>query len=139
MLTQPDKNVCGQFENCLKKLNPIVRSYIKSTISLAWGQNEASGGVARKEVKGSDPPFMADLNLGSKANKKNDPSDDGSVVQDHIRTDSIYEDLMEYAQANDLDTCEVESQPLLEMATRLLLATLLKHAGLLTGIINKQM
>ncbi|XP_049838129.1 LOW QUALITY PROTEIN: probable E3 ubiquitin-protein ligase HERC1 [Schistocerca gregaria] len=50
-----------------------------------------------------------------------------------------YEDMIEYAQANDWDTCGLESNPVLEAISRILLAALLKHTGLLSVAVNKQM
>jgi hypothetical protein len=44
-----------------------------------------------------------------------------------------YKDMMEYAQSQDWDTCEVEDELLLECVTRVVLAALLKHTGLLPG------
>ncbi|XP_021933596.1 probable E3 ubiquitin-protein ligase HERC1 isoform X3 [Zootermopsis nevadensis] len=44
-----------------------------------------------------------------------------------------YKDMMEYAQSQDWDTCEVEDGLLLECVTRVVLAALLKHTGLLSG------
>ncbi|XP_068081364.1 probable E3 ubiquitin-protein ligase HERC1 [Anabrus simplex] len=49
----------------------------------------------------------------------------------------LYEDLMEHAQTNDWDTCEVEDEPFLESVTRVMLITLLKHTGLLAAIRDK--
>jgi hypothetical protein len=46
---------------------------------------------------------------------------------------SYYKDMMEYAQSQDWDTCEVEDELLLECVTRIILAALLKHTGLLPG------
>lgn len=44
-----------------------------------------------------------------------------------------YKDMMEHAQSQDWDTCEVEDEPLLECVTRVVVAALLKHTGLLPG------
>lgn len=59
------------------------------------------------------------------------------VANSHIATDETrrhfcyYRDMMEHAQSQDWDTCEVEDEPLLECVTRVVLAALLKHTGLL--------
>ncbi|KAG8223094.1 hypothetical protein J437_LFUL002042, partial [Ladona fulva] len=50
----------------------------------------------------------------------------------------IYETMMEMAQSEDWDTCEVGDELLLEKITRLVLITLLKHTGLLQGVMSKQ-
>ncbi|XP_046401290.1 probable E3 ubiquitin-protein ligase HERC1 isoform X2 [Ischnura elegans] len=50
----------------------------------------------------------------------------------------VYETMMETAQAEDWDTCEVVDEPLLEKISRLMLVTLLKHTGLLEAVMAKQ-
>ncbi|XP_071450243.1 probable E3 ubiquitin-protein ligase HERC1 [Hetaerina americana] len=50
----------------------------------------------------------------------------------------VYETMMETAQAEDWDTCEVMDEPLLEKISRLILVTLLKHTGLLEPVMAKQ-
>jgi hypothetical protein len=65
------------------------------------------------------------------------------VVDSHTVTDETqrhfcyYRDMMEHAQSQDWDTCEVEDEPLLECVTRVVLAALLKHTGLLPGYNSK--
>lgn len=58
-------------------------------------------------------------------------ADSHTVTDETHRHFCYYKDMMEYAQAQDWDTCEVEDEPLLECLTRVVLTTLLKHTGLL--------
>jgi hypothetical protein len=64
-------------------------------------------------------------------------ADNHAVVEDTRRHFCYYKDMMEYAQAQDWDTCEVEDEPLLECLTRVVLTALLKHTGLLSGCNTK--
>lgn len=65
------------------------------------------------------------------------------IADSHTKKDEThrhfcyYKDMMEYAQAQDWDTCEVEDEPLLECLTRVVLTALLKHTGLLSGYNTK--
>lgn len=63
---------------------------------------------------------------------------DSDIVTDETRKHfCYYRDMMEHAQSQDWDTCEVEDEPLLECVTRVVLAALLKHTGLLPGYNSK--
>jgi hypothetical protein len=63
---------------------------------------------------------------------------DSCIVTDETqRHFCYYRDLMEHAQSQDWDTCEVEDEPLLECVTRVVLAALLKHTGFLPGYNSK--
>lgn len=64
-------------------------------------------------------------------------ADSHTVTDETHRHFCYYKDMMEYAQAQDWDTCEVEDEPLLECLTRVVLTTLLKHTGLLSGCSTK--
>ncbi|XP_069694063.1 probable E3 ubiquitin-protein ligase HERC1 isoform X1 [Periplaneta americana] len=57
--------------------------------------------------------------------------DSQSLAEEAHKHFCFYKDLMEHAQSQDWDTCEVEDEPLLECVTRVVLAALLKHTGLL--------
>ncbi|PNF15872.1 hypothetical protein B7P43_G07996 [Cryptotermes secundus] len=63
---------------------------------------------------------------------------DSDIVTDETRKHfCYYRDMIEHAQSQDWDTCEVEDEPLLECVTRVVLAALLKHTGLLPGYNSK--
>ena len=47
-----------------------------------------------------------------------------------------YKDMIEYAQSQDWDTCEIDDEPYLECITCVVLITLLKHTGLLSTCIS---
>jgi hypothetical protein len=60
-------------------------------------------------------------------------ADSHTVTDETHRHFCYYKDMMEHAQSQDWDTCEVEEEPLLECVTKVVLVALLKHTGLLPG------
>jgi hypothetical protein len=58
-------------------------------------------------------------------------ADSRTATDETQRHFCYYKDMMEHAQSQDWDTCEVEDEPLLECVTRVVLAAVLKHTGFL--------
>jgi hypothetical protein len=80
------------------------------------------GGVSRNS--GQDSSYQRQLPVCI--------ADSHKMIDEMHRHFCYYKDMMEYAQAQDWDTCEVEDEPLLGCLTRVILTALLKHTGLLS-------
>jgi hypothetical protein len=141
-----------RLENIIAKIEiPDVRIYLRMALLPAqfWEVLEPTGkerhnlyqkgtALVRESFDvAQSPVYGKDCELREETENVQESGDDSSVADSHVATDETqrrfcyYRDMMEHAQSQDWDTCEVEGEPLLECVTRVVLAALLKHTGFL--------
>jgi hypothetical protein len=122
-------------QSSLQKVATLVHESFDAAQSSVYGEDDnlreevetVQGGASRNS--GQDSNYQKPLPACI--------ADNHTMIDETRRHFCYYKDMMEYAQAQDWDTCEVEDEPLLECLTRVVLTALLKHTGLLSGCNTK--